>query len=591
MTRPGRQRLSFNLMLAAALAGLACTGTVEGGRRSSATGPGGDGGSGGSGGSGAGGSGGSGPGGSGGSGGAGGTAQNAAGLAVFRRLTLTEFQNTIRDLLGVNMVADDLELPPDAGTDTGFGKGASFTNSVDALKFSAVTEKLAAAAVGRLAMLVPKSCNLSASDAGQQEACAKAFIESFGLRAYRRPLLASEQAELLALYKTLRGEATVTFADALGGLIDGMLQAPQFLYHWELSGPAARDGALVKFGPYELASRLSYFLWASMPDETLFAAAAGGMLQGQLEAQARRMIKHEHARDGIADFHVQWLEIAGLPGLTKDESYTKYNAAVGQAMIHETVAFAQSVLWGPTATGKLQQLFTSSDSFMNAGLANLYGVKGVTGDQMTAAKHDAKQRAGLLTHASFLASHADGDFSHPVRRGVTMLRHVLCQNIPSPDGVMVPTLPPRQMDVTTRQFYSQHSKFGPICAGCHDLIDPMGFAFEKYDAVGQFRTTEFGQTVDASGTLKLPSGDLVFDDAVQMAGQLADRPELRECVARHWLRYLLRRPELETEERGSVDDVMKIFERSGWDVRELLVGLTTTRAFTHRQPFQGEQTR
>jgi uncharacterized protein DUF1592/uncharacterized protein DUF1588/uncharacterized protein DUF1595/uncharacterized protein DUF1585 len=579
MTRPVRRAVSLALLCAGAgMTSGACIGTVGEPLDPSAGG----------------GSGGDISGGRGGTGGTGGQplGPNAAGPAVFRRLTLVELQNALRDLLGENMSMSTTDLAPDSGTTVGFGMGAKFTNSVDALNLATVSDAVVGKAITHLATLVPMSCNLAATAPGEQESCVTSFIEKFGLRAFRRPLLAGEKTDLLTLYRTLRGiDPSVTMADAIGGLIKGMIQSPQFLYHWELAAPAQKDGPLVKFGDYEMASRLSFFLWASIPDDKLYAAAASGLTDPKaIAAQARRMLADPRAKDGIGDFYVQWLEIAGLPGLSKDASYTKYTSAVGQAMIDETVAFAQSVLYGPDATGKLEDLFTSRNSFMNGPLAALYRVSGVTGDKLVPAKLDPAQRAGILTQGSFLASHADGDFSHPVRRGVTMLRHVLCQDIPQPDNVMVPPLPERPQGVTTRQFYSMHSKYGLICASCHDAIDPMGFAFENYDAVGQYRDTEVGQTVDASGALKLDSGTLEFKNAVDMTTKLAQTPELRSCMTRHWMRYLLRRAEADVEQ-GSLDDAMKAFEQSKWDLREMLVALTSTRAFTHRQPFQGEQTR
>jgi hypothetical protein len=382
--------------------------------------------------------------------------------------------------------------------------------------------------------------------------------------------------------------------DGVAGVIKGILMSPQFLYHWERSDLAQKDGTLVRFGDYEIASRLSYLIWSSMPDDKLFAAAgtAGQLADPKnIENQARRLLADAKAKDGFEDFHVQWLEIGGLPDLTKDASYTKYTPAVGQAMIDETVAFANSILYGSSATGKLQDLFTSTSSFMNGPLAALYGVSGVTGDKMMPASYDPKQRAGILTQGSFLASHADGDFSHPVRRGVTVLRHVICQDVPPPpDNVMIPPLPERPQNVTTRQFYSMHSKYGDLCMSCHNTIDPMGFAFENYDAVGQYRETEVGQMVDASGSLELGSGKITFKNAVDLVNQLAKTPELRDCMSRHWVRYLLRRQEM-TQEKTSIDALLKAFDDSQGDMREVLVAIAGTKAFTHRQPFAGEQTR
>jgi len=520
-------------------------------------------------------------------------AQDWAGPAVFRRLTLLELQNSLRDLLGESMSMSTTDLTADSASTVGFSMGAKFTTSVDALSFVNVSDAVTDAAIKHLSTLVPASCNLMATATGDQESCVKDFIEKFGLRAFRRPLLEKEKTDLLTLYRTLRADTTVTMADGIGGLIKGMIQSPQFLYHWELTDAPKKDGMLVRYGDYELASRLSYFLWASIPDDKLFMAAAAGQLQDpkMLMAQARRMLADGRAKDAVADFHVQWLEFAGLPGLTKDASYTKYTSAVGQAMMDETVTFAQSVLLGPTATGKLSDLFTSVNTFVNGPLAAVYNVQGVTGDKLMPAKVSAKERAGFLTQGAFLASHADGDFDHPVKRGVTVLRHVICQDVPPPpDNVDIPPLPERPMNVTTREFFAQHSSHAPLCASCHNAIDPIGFAFENYDAIGQFRTSEVGKPVDASGSLDLGTTKLTFNNAVELSTQLAKAPEVRECVSRHWVRYLLRRQEMK-EEKTTIDALLKAFDDSQGDLREVLVALTGTKAFTHRQPFSGEQTR
>jgi Protein of unknown function (DUF1592)/Protein of unknown function (DUF1588)/Protein of unknown function (DUF1595)/Protein of unknown function (DUF1585) len=594
MTRPGTDPLCLALFGASLAMGLACTGTIGGstggGRQPGATGgmddvvgPGGSG------------VGGAGPGGGGGVVMPPPGTQDWAGPAVFRRLTLVELQNSIRDLLGASMSMSSTDLTADAGTAVGFGVGAKFTNSVDALGFESLMGKVTDTAIAHLSTLVPASCNLMATSTGDQESCVKDFVDKFGLRTFRRPLLEKEKTDLLALYRALRAtDTSVTMADAIGGLIKGMLQSPQFLYHWELTEPAQKDGMLVRYGDYELASRLSFFLWASTPDDKLLAAAAAGQLQDpkMLMTQARRLLGDGRAKDAVSDFHTQWLELAGLTGLSKDASYTKYTPAVAQAMMDETVAFAQSVLLGPNATGKLSDLFTSTSTFMNAPLAALYNVQGVTGDKMVPAKVNATERAGILTQGAFLATHADGDFDHPVKRGVTVLRHVVCLDVPPPpDNVDIPPLPERPQNVTTREFYSQHSKNAPLCASCHDAIDPMGFAFENYDAVGQYRTTEVGKSVDASGSVDLAtSGKITFKNAVDLTTQLAKTPELRECVSRHWVRYLLRRQEMK-EEKTTIDALLKAFDDSQGDLREVLVAVAGTKAFTHRQPFAGEQTR
>jgi hypothetical protein len=521
------------------------------------------------------------------------TAEDSAGQAVFRRLTLVELKNTLGDLLGTDVVLTGTALADDIGTTTGFAVGARFVQASDASKFYGVSEQLTNGLAGKLGDIVPKSCNLTSTDAGQQEACAVEFIDKFGLRAYRRPLTAPEKTDLLDLYKALRGaEGGASFPEALTGLIKGMIQSPMFLYRWELGEAATKDGPLVRYNSYEVASRLSYFLWATMPDDKLFELAAGNKLNDvqTIANESRRLLADSRAQDTIRNFHVQWLEIEGMEALPKDESFTDYNMAVGKAMVEETVAFANSILWGNTATGKFSELFTSNKSFVTAGLAKLYKVSGVTGDAAKQVDLNPMERAGVLTHGSFLASHADGDFHHPVKRGVTMLRHVLCNPIPDPKGIDVPVLPERKPGETTREHFEQHSKIGGVCAGCHNVIDPMGFAFENYDAVGAYRTMEEGKPVNATGSISLPSGEIKFKDAVDLTTQLAKAPEVQECVAKHWMRYLLRREEM-PEEKGSVNGLMKAFADSQWDMREMLVATTTTRAFTHRKLIDGEVTK
>jgi hypothetical protein len=522
------------------------------------------------------------------------TAENSAGSAVFRRMTLVEYKNTLRDLLGVELPAADLDLPGDAPTDTGFGIGAPFVTATDADKAYAVTDKLAAQLSSKLAGIVPKSCNLAATAAGEQEACAHEFINTFGLRAFRRPLNDDEKQDLFDLFKQLTAApASASFPDALLGLTRAVVQAPQFFYRWELGVPAAKDGELVKYNSYEMASRLSYFLWASMPDDQLFEAAAAGKLSdpNDIADQARRMLTDKRAVDAVSDFHVHWLDVEGIQGLQKDDSYTKWSVPVAQAMRDEAVAFATKIFTGDKASGKFSELMTSTSTFMNEGLAKVYGVSGITGDAMQPAQLNPAQRAGVITMAGFMAAHSDEDYTHPVRRGVITLRHIMCNQIPEPTGLTIPLLPPRKPGETNRQHFEQHAKIGGgACAGCHNYIDPVGFAFENYDAIGAWQDMDSGQKVDATGSVVIGSKTVTFTNAVDLAKQMAEIKEVRECVGRHWLRYVLRRPEGK-EEQGSVDSLMKVFEQTQWDMRAMLVALTTTPSFTHRKLIAGEATK
>jgi hypothetical protein len=510
---------------------------------------------------------------------------NLAGPQHLRRLTLLEYGNTIRDLLGVAAPAArgggfSVDIPGTAG----FLNGANITSSVDAKQFVDASDQLADAAVGRLGDLLPQGCFPAPAAANAQDDCARQFIQQFGLRAYRRPITAAEATDMFDFYRALRGgEVAASYQDAIKDLIAGIIQTPQFLYRWELGEAPIKDGPLFRLNSWEIASRLSYFLWASMPDGDLFAAAQNGELQNldRIAQEARRMLNDAKAKDAVRDFHLQWLDVEGLPDMQKDPSFTAYTPETAQSMLNETAELAGSILLGPQASGKLADLFSTPSSIIDARVARVYGAGNVTGDNMRPVSLNPEQRAGLLTHGSFLASHADADLSHPVKRGVHVVRNVLCMELADPDGLEIPELPAPKPGQTTRERYAGHEQ--GACAACHVKIDTVGFAFENYDATGGFRTTEAGRPVDSSGTVSLPSGDIKFTRGIDFIKAVASTPELRDCVARQWLRYVLRRQEL-PEEAGSVQALGKAFESSGWDVRELLVAVTRTRAFTHRKP-------
>jgi hypothetical protein len=508
---------------------------------------------------------------------------DSAGPYALRRLTVLEYQNTIRDLLGVTVAETDLRaFAADQVVHGGYGSGAAIVTSVDSRQFLDVSTKIADAATADLTKLMSASCAVPAA-AGEM-GCVTKLVGELGLRAFRRPLSAQEAAGFLALYTGLRSaDVGASFPEAVHDVLLALLQSPEFLYRWELDGEPIKDGGLIKFGPYEVASRLSYFLWASMPDQALFAAAASGGLSKpeEIVAQAQRMLEDARAKDGIRDFNMQWLGIYGVDELDKDPSFTTYSPEVAKAMLAETAAFIDATMFGPQAGGKLESLLTSSTSFVNEALAKHYGVAGVTGAAFQKVELNPLQRAGILTQGAYLAKHAKEVDSFPIARGVHILRNVLCLEIPEPMFALPPA-PEQTQGVTTRKLYTDFTA-ASACQACHGQINAAGFAFEHYDAAGGFRATEEGQMVDASGSLQLPSGPLVFKDGIDFVKKLAATPEVRDCVARNWMRALLRREESELES-GSLKTIEKAFASSSYDLRALIVSLTGTRAFTHRNP-------
>ena len=365
---------------------------------------------------------------------------NSAGPHALRRLTVLEYKNTIRDLLGVNLSDTDRRgFSADQVVHGGFASGAPLVTSVDSRQFLDVSAKVAEAATADMAKLMPPGCGAPAAPA--EEGCINKFLEQFGTRAFRRPISPAEVGMFVGLYKQVRATGPVTYAEGVQDVLLAILQSPEFLYRWELDGqPIVENTGLIKFGPYEVASRLSYFLWASMPDDTLFQAAKAGTLATpeQIGAQAQRMLKDEKASDGLRDFHMQWLAIYGVDELEKDGIFTTYTPEVAKAMLAEASAFIDATMRAPDATGKLEALFTSSTSYINEDLAKHYGVTGVTGADFKKTALPPTQRAGILTQGAYLARHSKENDSFPIARGVHILNQVLCQDIPEP----MLTLPP-----------------------------------------------------------------------------------------------------------------------------------------------------
>jgi len=513
---------------------------------------------------------------------------NQAGPAPLRRLTIAEFNNTVRDLLGADVPVITGEEGFSADTEAwtrGFMKGSTVGSSNDARLYLELADKISTAGMAHIATLAPQGCGAPAA-AGETE-CAKQFISQFGLRAYRRPLDSGEQSDLLDLYNKLRAsDIGLTYPEAIRALIAGMLQSPMFGYRWELGTAALKDGPLVKLNDYEIASRLSYMTLASMPDAELFTAAAAGGLTDpdKIAAQARRLLASPKAKAGLSEFITQWLGVTGLPMLSKDDTFTKYTPEVGASMVKETGLFFASLL--QSGTGKLEELYTSTNTFADGPLAALYGIPGVTGTEMKPVKLDPTQRAGILTQGSYLASQSEGDHPHPIHRGLLVLDKVICQPVAPLKDFVPPAVRDVMPGVSNRKRYEDSTSVSPTCAACHTTINGVGFAFENYDAVGQYRTDDQGP-VNASGTVPLNDKDFSFRNALEFAKAVSTSSDARTCFVTQFLEYSLRRPLLPNE-AGSVDVMTEAFAKSGYDLRELLVATTKTLAFTHRQPLAGE---
>jgi hypothetical protein len=505
----------------------------------------------------------------------------SVGVSPLRRLTRSQYDNTVRDLLGVTG-SPSAALTPDEKAGAFFSNGTAPVSELVVEQYMRVAEEIAETAMADVDTLVP--CPAGTDEA----ACGQQFVDDFGMRAFRRPLTEDERVVLVGLFE--QGREAAGLAGGLQMVVQTALQSPQFLYHVELGMPqpgGTQD--IVALGEYELASKLSYFLWDSMPDDALLDAAAAGELAepDALRAQAERMLADDRASDAIASFHGQWLHLDELAGLEKNpEVYPEIDTAMREAMANETTRFADWVIRHDDA--RLQTLLTASYSFVEGPLADLYGLAPGDVDPTMPVELDPTQRAGLLTHAGVLAMHAHADQSSPIRRGKLVRETILCTPLspPPPEVDVVP--PPVDPNATTRERFDQH-RTDPACAGCHMLIDPLGFGFEHYDGIGRWRDTEAGKPVDASGEI-LSTDDIdgEFDGAVELAERLASSEQVRTCLAEQWFAFGFGRAPGD-DDACSFDTMYEAFEGSDHDIRALLLSMVTTDSFRYRRLAEGSQ--
>jgi hypothetical protein len=498
------------------------------------------------------------------------------GITKLRRLTRDQLDNTVRDLLNVTSRPAEA-LAPDERVGPFHSNAVAPITELLVEQHHEMAAALATGAQSRMSQISP--CDLAA-ETGTTTTCATRFITEFGRRAYRRPLEPAEISKLVSLY-ALGKAGTGGVQNGFRLVLETMLQSPFFLYHHDVGPTGTPQASPVGITPWELASRLSYFLWNSMPDTALFDAAANGSLtdDGIIAAQVERMLASDKAAATIALFHRQWLALEELPAREKDAAvYPLYSAAVADAMMQETALFTDYVI--RRGDGLLRTLLTSNMAFPHGGLFQVYGVSQPAGYTVgTPVMLDATRRAGLLTQAAFLTRHGHRDQSAPVQRGIIVREHIMCQIIPSPPANANTNPPPRTATTSTRQRFAQHVA-DKACADCHVLMDPIGLGFENYDAIGAYRTDDGMTAVDASGQILGGGPDLdgTFDGAVELANKLAGARVVSDCMASQWFRFSLGRME-STNDACSVVAIRDGFRASSGNVRTLLAQIALSPAF------------
>ncbi|MEZ4232964.1 MAG: DUF1592 domain-containing protein [Polyangiaceae bacterium] len=504
--------------------------------------------------------------------------------AESRLLTRLQYDNTIRDLIGLDLRLAEGAFPLE-NTAKGFSNNARAhqASPLGVEKYLEAAESISAElSSDQLGALVP--CDVASAD----EACAARFVTDFGKRAFRRPLTEDEAAGLLKVFKDTAPKYGAE--EGLRLVFQTFLQSPQFLYRPESISVATSETGAVQLGSYEMAARLSYFLWNSIPDDSLFTAADNDELRTaeQIEHQARRMLEDPRARAVVLDFNRQWLGLDRLTNVVREETpgvdsgMTFDSMQLPSAWTESLERFLGEVVFD--GEGSVHDLFTSPVVYVDAELAKLYGVD-APAEGFARVELDAKQRAGLLTQPAMLAMFSHPDQSAPIKRGVFIREQVLCQPIDPPPPSVDQTPPDPDPNLTTRERFAEHTSI-PGCHDCHKKIDGIGFGFENYDQLGRFRADEFGIPIDASGEVLEATEERLngkFDGAVELSNRLADSAQVEDCIATQWYRYATGRVENDAD-GCSLQQVQDAFQASGGRFKELLVAITLSDAFRYRRP-------
>jgi PAS domain-containing protein len=491
-----------------------------------------------------------------------------------RRMSPEQYESTLRDLFG------------DAALEVELDEGVDIISEREVRQLRDAAEKI----IGRRGSWTLPVFPCDTSGEGS-EACAGDFVDGFAARAFRRPLSADERGWLMAVYQDAR--TSMTFAEAMETLLQVVLQAPAFVYLFAAGDPDATDSVRL-LTDHEVASRLSYFLWNTMPDDALMAAAASGELRAAdgLGGQAERLLADPRAEHAVQRFMSAWLQLDGgklhhaLEATEKDLTlYPQYDAALQQAMRMETEAFVRRAFF--EQEGNFADLLSGNFAYVNGPLAELYGVSGGPADEATWewVELDPSQRAGIFTRAAFLTVFSTRTVTAPIRRGVWVLEEVLCSKLGDP--------PPNANDVkveggvvegelkSVRDDIIARTTNDPVCASCHNLINPIGFTFENYDALGRWQTEEVttGLPVDASGYLGGSDVDGEVANAVELVDKLVTSDKVRACFAERWYTQALGREPGELD-KCSLDAIEARFTETG-SMRELVLAIIQSDAFRY----------
>lgn len=503
--------------------------------------------------------------------------QPAGGM--LRRLTRSQFRNAVHDIFGVDV--DVTKLDSDIGQFAAIGAAAVETSPRGVEQYQTAIED-AVSAVWNDATKRAQFIGCTPGNAAG-DACTRTFLETMGRRAWRRPLEAAEIDQLAGVASTATTE--------LGSGVEGvrwatvaLFTSPSFLYRPELG--TADAGGKLRFTGYEAAGRLAFLIWNSLPDKQLLDDAASGALSTPegLRTAVNRLLDSANGagREAIGEFAQQYLELDRVLSQPKDAGlYPDYNAALQAGMVEDIRATWEGAAFDDKASAL--SLFSTPKATVNAELAKLYGLDatGLTSTTFKTVSLPADSpRVGILSKAGFLSQFANQKEGSPTLRGKFIREWLMCKTVPPPlEGValVLPDADPNN-PTTKRQRLDAHRK-APVCAGCHALMDPLGLPLENFDAIGRYRTTENGLTIDPSGDV---NGAPVAN-ARAMGEAMAQSKPMAACMVRRFRSYAMGHDERDVD--GTVvNDLISSFETSGYKLRDLVLATVTHDAFSSVAP-------
>jgi hypothetical protein len=495
--------------------------------------------------------------------------------AELRRLTHSQYNQTVRDLLG------DTSRPAERFPQEDFVNG--FRNQIQAQSLSPLLIESYSEAAEKMAQRALRGGDTRGLiGCKPSPACRTKFVHDFGLKAFRRPLDTNEQARYEKLFASEKD-----FLKGAQLVIEAMLQSSSFLFRLESTSDP-------KWKPYATASRLSYALWDTMPDAQLFSAAEKGELATPkgVELQVRRMLDHPRAKQALNEFISQWLRFDRILTASKDRRrFPQFTRETAVAMTEEARLFVNDLVWNDK---NFMELFTAPYGFVNGELAGIYQVPPPAQEFGKVNFPAGSERAGILGQALFLASTAKPDESSPTARGLFIREQFLCQHVPDPPAGVNTNLPPFSANrpQTNRNRLSEHVT-NPGCASCHSLIDPIGFGLEKFDAVGARREKFFFASpagkaedkavvrkaweldIDATGFVAgVASSD--FSSPSTLGAVLGKSAQCQECIVKQYFRYTLGRLETAAD-RATIRQLTEDFRRSQFRFKTLITALMLTR--------------